>query len=386
MPGASPAWPAGMQIVRSPVVHADKTVTFRLYAPDARQVVLDGNWEGGDAIKMTEDAHTGIWSATVGPLPEQLLGYDFSVDGVSALDPAQGETQRDNQSYFSLVLIPRPHSAEWTFADVPHGTVEAIWYPSPALKEERRMMVYLPPGYETSTARYPVLYLLHGATEDEEAWINMGRANVILDNLIAQRRIRPIIVVMTNGNADQVVAQGRGYGPIPPPQAMPVLAPLPGRRPPTPFRMGAPPPQSCWQGSFSQSVLRDVIPFVERTFRVERSESDRAIAGLSAGGAETVVISNHAPGEFGYVGAFSPGINLPGALLAQRLAAQKAAGIRYYWIGAGLQDIAHPYATKLATAVKRAGIPTTYREIPGRHDWFIWRDFLVHFLGVAFKR
>ncbi len=144
-----------------------------------------------------------MWSTTVGPLAAQLWGYWYLVDGVKALDPGNAETQRDGVRYDNLLMISGPASEWWDFKDVPHGTVQAVWYPSPTLKlASRRMMVYTPPGYETGNQRYPVLYLLHGGGGDEDAWLTMGRANIILDNLIAAAKAKPMIVVMPNGKRD----------------------------------------------------------------------------------------------------------------------------------------------------------------------------------------
>src|SRR3974390_2630536 len=146
----------------SPEIHADRTVTFRLSAPKANEVTLNGSWEGARDLKMTKDDN-GIWSATVGPLGPQLWGYWYLVDGVKALDPGNGETQRDGVRIDNLLMISGPESDMWDFKDVPHGTVEQVWYPSPVLKlARRRMYVYTPPDYKSSTTRYPVLYLLHG--------------------------------------------------------------------------------------------------------------------------------------------------------------------------------------------------------------------------------
>jgi len=211
----------------SPEIHADRTVTFRLSAPKANEVTLNGSWEGARDIKMSKDDN-GIWSVTVGPLGAQLWGYWYLVDGVKALDPGNGETQRDGSRIDNLLMISGPESDLWDFKDVPHGTIHTVWYPSPTLKQDRRRMyVYTPPGYEANQTRYPVLYLLHGGGGDEDAWITMGRANVILDNLIAAGKAKPMIVVMPNGNATQTVSQGYAYGPTPARQSVQAPAPPP---------------------------------------------------------------------------------------------------------------------------------------------------------------
>jgi hypothetical protein len=216
--------PRGPRVV-SPEILPDKSVTFRLLAPKANEVTVTGHWENGTNVPLTKDDQ-GIWSVTLGPLSEQLWGYSFTVDGVKALDPGNAELQRDGNRYENLLMISGPADEMWDFKDVPHGQVEAIWYPSQILHEnERRMFVYTPPGYHTSTAKYPVLYLLHGGGGDEDAWDTMGRANIIMDNLLAAGKIKPMIVVMPNGNATQTVSQGYGFGPTPALQS--ITAPLP---------------------------------------------------------------------------------------------------------------------------------------------------------------
>ncbi len=195
--------------VASPEVFPDKTVTFRLLAPKAAAVVLNGSWNIGTDIPMTKDDQ-GIWSVTVGPLGEQLWWYSFNVDGVKVLDPGNGEFSRDGNRYDNWLMISGPFSDSWEFKpDVPHGAVQSVWYPSPILKQKgRRMYVYTPPDYMSRNVRYPVLYLLHGGGGDEDQWINLGRTNVIMDNLIAAGKVKPMIVVMPNGNANQIVALG----------------------------------------------------------------------------------------------------------------------------------------------------------------------------------
>jgi len=379
--------------LKSPEIHPDRTVTFRLNAPKAQEVTLNGSWDNGTNLPMTKDEQ-GVWSTTIGPLAPQLWGYWFMVDGVKALDPNNGETQRDGSRYDNLLMISGSESEWWDFKDVPHGTVQAVWYSSPTLKmDQRRMMVYTPPGYETGTQKYPVLYLLHGGGGDEDAWLTMGRANIIMDNLIAAGKAKPMIVVMPNGNATQSVSQGYGYGPTPARQQ--VVAPAP---PPVQAQQaagGAPgagragggrggPPQ-VYEGSYPQSLVKDVIPFVEKRFRVLAVKDDRAIAGLSMGGGHTVMATNNNPGEFAYIGVFSAGGRTTDETFQKQLEAVKAGGVKFYWLGAGTTDMARDGTMALSDLVKKDGFDTSYREIPGRHYWFLWRDFLVHFAEVMFQ-
>ena len=387
--------PAATQAARtvppkSPDIHPDRTVTFRLMAPNASEVALNGSWDGATNIKMTKDA-SGVWSTTVGPLAAQLWGYWYLVDGVKALDPGNAETQRDGARYDNLLMISGPESEWWDFKDVPHGTVQAIWYPSPTLKlASRRMMVYTPPGYETGNQKYPVLYLLHGGGGDEDAWLTMGRANIILDNLIAAGKAKPMIVVMPNGNATQTVSQGYGFGPTPARQSVQAPAPPPvqaaaaasGRGGAAGGRGGAPQP---YAGSYPESLVKDVIPFVEKRFRVQVAKDDRAIAGLSMGGGHTLAATNNNPGVFAYIGVFSSGPRTPDETFQKQLEAVKAGGVRFYWLGAGTTDMAREGTVTLAELVKQDGFKTSYREIPGRHYWFLWRDFLAQYAQVMFQ-
>jgi enterochelin esterase-like enzyme len=389
-----PAPPAGAAArpapLRSPDIHADRTVTFRLLAPKAAEVTLNGSWDNGTNLKMTKD-EAGIWSTTIGPLAPQLWGYWFMVDGVKALDPNNAETQRDGARYDNLLMISGPESEWWDFKDVPHGTVQAVWYPSPTLKlASRRMMVYTPPGYEASTRKYPVLYLLHGGGGDEDAWLTMGRAHIIMDNLIAAGKAAPMIVVMPNGNATQTVSQGYALGPTPARQTVQAPAPPPvqaeqsaaGGRAGAPGGRGAAP--QPYAGSYPESLVKDVIPFVEKRFRVNATKDERAIAGLSMGGGHTLAATNNNPGTFAYIGVFSSGPQAVDETFQKQLEAVKAGGVKFYWLGAGTTDMARDRTVTLSELVKKDGFATTYREIPGRHYWFLWRDFLAHYAQVAF--
>src|SRR3954468_20544437 len=370
--------------LKPPEIHPDRSVTFRLLAPKATEVTLNGSWDNGTDVKMTKD-ESGIWSTTVGPLAPQLWGYWFLVDGVKALDPNNGETQRDGARYDNLLMISGRESEWWDFKDVPHGTIQAVWYPSPTLKQaSRRMMVYTPPGYETGTTKYPVLYLLHGGGGDEEAWLTMGRANIIMDNLIAAGKAKPMIVVMPNGNATQTVSQGLGFGPTPARQSVTAPAPPPvqaaqaaagsarggaapgavpaggggGARGPCPAggRGGTPQP---YAGSYPESLVKDVIPFVEKHYRVLAAKDDRAIAGLSMGGGHTIAATNNNPGTFAYIGVFSAGGRTADEAFQKQLEAVKAGGVKFYWLGAGTTDMAHDGTVALSELVKKDGFTTS---------------------------
>ncbi|MGA2118652.1 MAG: alpha/beta hydrolase-fold protein [Bryobacteraceae bacterium] len=377
--------------LKSPELSSDDKVTFRLSAPNATTVLLEGSWLGAVDLPMTKDAG-GVWSTTIGPLSPQLYGYWFIVDGVRVLDPSNSETERDGSRYNTLVMVPGPASDLWTFKDVPHGTLEQIWYPSPTLHmDQRRMYVYLPVGYQTDTTKkYPVLYLLHGGGGDEDAWTVMGRATIIMDNLIASGKAVPMIVVMPNGNATQSVSQGFGYGPIPSPQQViapapnPVGAPSAGPGGRAPQTTGNPFPP--YAGSYPESLVKDVIPFVEKTYRVVPDKAHRAIAGLSMGGGQTIVTTNNNPDTFDYIAVFSSGVqNASDPAFLSQLDAIRKANLKLYWTGAGDIDQAHDRTVALEAALKAKGFPTSYKEIPGRHYWFLWRDFLGDYASKIFK-
>jgi len=392
--GAAAAPQAPLPRLRSPEISDDHHVTFRLRAPKATEVTFNADWMGATNMAMQKDDQ-GVWSITVGPLDAQLYGYWFLVDGVRTLDPSNSETERDGNRFSSLLMVSGPADAMWDFKDVPHGTVEQVWYPSPTLKQDqRRMYVYLPPAYHTSNKKYPVLYLLHGGGGDEDAWVTMGRANIIMDNLIAAGKATPMIVVMPNGNATQTVSQGFGNGPTPSLQQVTAPAPNPGQGgapgggrganagPGGPGR-GAPQP---YAGSYPESIVKDIIPFVEKNYRVYTDKNHRAIAGLSMGAGHTVTTTNNNPNLFAYIGVFSGGGRVGDPTFESQLDEIKKDGVKLYWTGAGDTDMARAGTVALSDDLKKKGFPTSYKEIPGRHYWFLWRDFLSDFGGQIFKQ
>jgi enterochelin esterase family protein len=320
------------------------------------------------------------------------------VDGTRVLDPNNGEVSRDGAKYDNWVMIPGPFSDSWQFkADVPHGAVQSVWYPSPILKEkERRMYVYTPPDYMSSTQRYPVLYLLHGGGGDEDQWINLGRANVIMDNLIAAGKMKPMIVVMPNGNANEIVAQGYGYGPIPRPgrgmmaggargAAAPGAAPAgaPGAAAPGAAPAAARPAQP-YEGSYPQSLVNEVIPFIDKNYRTIANKDNRAIAGLSMGGGHTTVATNNNPNTFGWIAVWSAGGQDTPEFNAA-LGKLKAAGVKHYYVGAGTTDFALPGSQTLYKLAQNAGLKTSWHDTPGGHYYLIWRVFLGDFGSMLFR-
>ena len=396
--------------VVSPEILSDKRVTFRLLAPKAGNVVLNGNWDNGANIAMTKDDQ-GVWSVTVGPLGAQLWGYSFSVDGMKVMDPGNGEYQRDGNRYDNLLMISGPFSDSWEFKpDAPHGAVQAVWYSSEILKEKgRRMYVYTPPDYMTSNTRYPVLYLLHGGGGDEDAWVNMGRANIIMDNLIAAGKVKPMIVVMPNGNPTQIVSQGYAYGPTPPRQSVTAPAPPPvqaaqgglgmGRGAAAPAAPGAQAGAAGagrgaagggrgmggqYEGSYPQSLVQEIVPFIDRNYRTIPNKDSRAIAGLSMGGGHVVSATNNSPGTFGWIAVWSAG-GQDTPEFAAALTKLKDAGVKHYYVAAGTTDMALNGAKTLYGIAQKVGLNTSWHDSPGAHYWFIWRVFLGDFGSMLFR-
>src|SRR5438105_11749093 len=386
--------PQGPRVV-SPEVSPEMKVTFRLVAPKAQTVVLNGSWDIGKEIPMNKDDQ-GIWTVTVGPLDEQLWWYSFNVDGVKVLDPGNGEVARDGARYDSWLMIPGPFSDSWEFKpDVPHGTVQSVWYPSPILKQKgRRMYVYTPPDYMTSNTRYPVLYLLHGGGGDEDQWINLGRTNVIMDNLIAAGKIKPMIVVMPNGNANQIVAQGYGYGPIPRPAPAGRGGAGPGTAGGGAARGagggaaagggGRGTMSAAYEGSYPQSLVAEVVPFVDKNYRTLAKKDSRAIAGLSMGGMHTIQATNNNPGVFGWIAVWSAG-GQDTPEFAAALTKLKNSGVKHYYTGAGTTDFARNGAQTLHQIAQKAGLNTSWHDTPGPHYYLIWRVFLGEFASMLFR-
>jgi enterochelin esterase family protein len=361
----------------SPEIHSDHRVTFRISAPDAAKVVLNGDWPDGRSVGMSE-GKDGIWSVTIGPLEPELWGYTYSVDGVRTLDPGNPDVKRDGVRYDNILLIPGPESALYEVKDVPHGTVSMVWYDSPTLENSRRMVVYTPPGYESEGDRYPVLYLLHGGGGDEDAWFTLGRANLIMDNLIARKEAEPMIVVMPNGNANQVMARGSGPVAVQPPTVRTVT--------PTGDVSNSRSSSTPAEELFPKSLVNDIIPYVEENFRAKADMESRAIAGLSMGGGQTMTATALYPRTFGYIGVWSAGTRLTDEQLDLRLSIIKAGGVKLYYVGCGVDDpLAHAGSTRLVEHLKKLDMWYRFKETPGGHTWFNWRIYLSDFATKLFQ-
>jgi len=318
-------------------------------------------WGETAALKKGAD---GIWSITVGPLEPSMYHYNFVVDNVSAIDPKNAHALRDGAKYSSMVIVPGKGSEIYEVNEVPHGSLTQAWYNSPSLELYRRMYVYTPPGYENGKENYPVLYLLHGGGGDEDAWTSLGRANYILDNLIARKKAKPMIIVMTNGNAWQTSS----------------LRTAPGSPEFT---------REDYQkvsGKFEKSLVEDVIPFIEKNYRVKTGKENRAIAGLSMGGGHTITATTNYPDTFGYIGVFSSGIFQPGASTESDFLALKKSGYNTYWVACGKDDFVMESNKRLLEMLKKLEMEHEYFESPGSHTWANWRTYLSMFAPMLFRQ
>ncbi len=351
--------------VVSPEVASDLSVTFRVFSPKANEVALNGSWMGFRETLPLTKAENGVWSVTVKPLPSSMYHYNFFIDGVAAIDVTNPQALRDGTRYASLLMIPGEGSSVYQLNDTPHGNISQVWYPSPTLGTDRRMYVYTPPGYGSGKDSYPVLYLLHGAGGDEDAWSSLGRANLILDNLIASGESEPMIVVMTNGNAWQTST----------------LRQIPGLPTPTRETFGQ------FQGKFEKSLVEDVVPYIEKNFRVKADKNHRALAGLSMGGGHTITASITYPGTFGYIGVFSSGIfdaNADMAEMEKKFLALKNSGVNTYWVACGKEDFVMDSNKRLLSVLDKTGFKYEYFENEGGHTWANWRTYLSMFAPMLF--
>lgn len=357
--------------VVSPQINDDNTVTFRIYAPAAQEVKINGDF-APQAPNMLKN-ESGVWEYTTPEaLQPELYMYTFDVDGGKTLDPANVYSIRDVASVTNIFLIDGEGSLAHNYRvnDVPHGSVSRVWYPSEGLGMNRRMSIYTPPGYEDNQDSYPVFYLLHGAGGDEEAWLALGRTAQILDNLIAQGKAEPMIVVMTNGNASQKAAPGESEDGLVVPSF-------------NVSRMN--------RGEFEAS-FPDVVNYVDKHYRTKTDKANRAIAGLSMGGFHSLHISKQYPDLFDYVGLFSAAIFPPEGAQSPvyedfdgKLQTQFEKKPKLYWIGIGEDDFLFPDNVKYRELLDSKEYPYEYMETPGGHIWRNWRIYLSEFAPKLFK-
>ena len=367
-PPPPPMMGQGPQVV-SPEVLADHRIVFRIHAAEAKNVGLIASdipsWSHEKPVfTKGED---GVWQSTVGPVEPGAYRYTFLVDGVMVMDPRNPDVSESNANSWSLVYVPG--AAFMDTQKVPHGAVASVTYYSTALERFRRMHVYTPPGYEKDAAKYPVFYLLHGAMDCDDSWTSVGRAGFILDNLIAEHKAKPMIVVMPAGHTTRVFS-------------MP--------------RQGA-------RDEFSEDFVTDIMPYVESHYRVLTDREHRAMAGLSMGGMQTLNIAMSHLDEFAYVGVFSSGVfsfgprNSGGAAMRpgpspewekERPMLDDAAlkpGLRVFWFSTGSQDFVLPTTKATLEVLKKHGFSPAFIESPGGHTWINWRNYLEQFAPLLFQ-
>jgi enterochelin esterase family protein len=350
---------------RAPVVSpeiGEKTVTFRISAPQAKLVRLYGSWMRSfdSSMNMNKDT-AGIWVVSVPKPPAELYTYNFIVDGLTVNDVNNVFLQRDGTRYLSVLLVPGELTANY-FEAGKRGNLRKVWYNSPTIGTTRRMYVYTPYGYETSTESYPVLYLLHGGGGDEDAWATMGRACQILDNLIEKKLAVPMICVMPNGNPSQEAAR---------------TALLQEKA----FDRNA----LGVANLYINSIVNDIIPYVEKNFRVIAKPEARAVSGLSMGGAHTLSVTNEYPGVFGYICPLSMGVRNTQTDIDAKLQGVKKAGYKLYWVGCGSEDFVWEMAKSLDAALTRNNLEHTFFVTGGGHTWANWRIYLNTFAQLLFK-
>ena len=375
----------GPQVI-SPEILPDRRIAFRILAPQAQSASV-GNTDWTLVPGEMKKGDNGVWEIIEGPINPGAYRYTFIVDGVRVADPRNPSISETNTSVSSLVYVPGSDFSDTK--DVPHGAVASVTYYSTALGRFRRMHVYTPPGYELGGGKYPVFYLLHGSGDCDDAWTSVGRANFILDNLIAARKAKPMVVVMPAGHTS---ASGYGGGRAAAPAAAPGAAAAPRR------------------DEFSEDFTKDIMPYVEKHYRVLTGRNDRAMAGLSMGGIQTMDIGFLNLAKFAYLGVFSgyaeAGRGGGGRGAASGAAATAAAstrpdwetthkadldnaalkkGTKLIWISTGVDDSLMPSTRATVELLKKHGFAPVFKESPSAHTWINWRNYLNEFAPLLFQ-
>jgi enterochelin esterase family protein len=360
--------------VISPVIHADHRVTFRLNAPGANDVRLTGHVIGPNAHWLSKDrslpmvkSADGIWSITIGPLAADIYDYGYLVDGVTAADPG---------NRLGLVEVPGKTPAYYDARPVPHGDVHMIAYAAKPIGSTRYLRVYTPPGYEKGAERYPVLYLMHGGNCCEYSWMEQARANMIMDNLIAEHRARPMILVMALG-----ARSGPSEGLEPVPSQMETFRPPSGR-------------QSNYDPGnlFEKDLLDDIIPLVDQRFRTVADADHRALSGLSQGGIQTVTIGLRHTETFHWLVPMSAGaenqgddqfVQISRDVYEHPDALKKNPKLLHFVVGG--QDVLHEADKRLADLLTAQGVKLTFQTVPGMHEYKVWRQGLHDAAPLLFQ-
>lgn len=350
--------------VESPVVADNGEVTFRILAPNANEVSLSGGDIPGNSggTKMTKD-EDGVWEVTLGPIGPGAYRYNFNVDGVSVIDPRNPSVSESNMNVWSLVYVPGVDYMDTN--DVPHGAIAEVTYHSSSLDQVRRMHVYTPPGYESGEGQFPVFYLLHGASDSDDSWSTIGRAGFIIDNLIAEDKAKPMIVVMPDGHTG-------------------------------PFRFGG----GFNMNEFVRDFNQEIKPYIEKHYRVHTDQDNTAIAGLSMGGAQTLDIFIQNIEEFGYIGVYSSGIfgitgrgpggNNDGPSWEEQHKdvlenEDYKDGIKLLWFAIGKDDFLIETSNATVDLFKKYNFDVENIETEGGHTWINWREYLRDFTPMLFQ-
>ena len=355
---SGPSAPVAAPAYVSPEVHADRSVTLRLRLPHAQQV--DAVIEG--AVTPMQQESEGLWSVTTAVLPPDIYEYHFAVDGTYMLDPRNTDVRDNLLRVSNNLTIPGTPPMPWEAQAIPHGVVEHHTYTSQIVLglpyNQSDYFVYTPPGYSAKSRQtYPVLYLLHGFSDAADGWSSVGKANFILDSLIAGGKAKPMIVVMT-----------LGYG------NMAVLA---GGRTPTLNAQNV--------DLFEKALIGEILPLIESGYHVSKKRQDRAIAGLSMGGHESLLIGLRHPELFAWIGTFSAGVRESTLAELPKTSAEQAK-LRLLWMACGVDDGLLQPNRKAIAMLKAEGLPVTAIETPGHHQWPVWRDNLVHFTPLLFQK
>jgi enterochelin esterase-like enzyme len=363
--------PTPNDTLKSPEILPDRRVVFRIYAPKAAEVSLTGDWisQGrGTGGKLDKD-EVGVWSITVGPLVPDFYSYSLTVDGVRTIDPKNAMIKQGVSTLDNMFEVPGQESAFEDNRPIPHGEIRTAWYHSQALDTMRSMHVYTPPGYDGAKTKYPVFYLLHGGGDEDSGWSTIGRAGFIIDNLLAEKKAKPMIVVMPNGSMPRSAD-----------------APPPGTTPGSAANARA-------QELFADELLKNVIPYVEGHYRVLATRENRAIAGLSMGGGQTLRMAPANLDRFAYIGVWSAGVSQQTtADFETRNAAffenpdKTNKLVKLFWIGVGEKDtLTNASAKNLASILKSHGIENQFHESEGAHTWINWRHYLNDYTQLLFK-
>ena len=360
-PAAQVQPPAPPPPLVSPEVHSDRTVTFRFRDPNAKEVSL--NLEGaGKPQPMVKDDQ-GVWRVTTQPLEPDYYGYSFAADHVNLLDPSNTLMKPNLLSQSNEVHVPGSPPPDWETTDVPHGVVHHHFYHSAVVGDDRDYYVYTPPGYDPSaTSTYPVFYLQHGYSDGADGWTAVGRANYILDNLIAQGKVAPMLIVMSLGyGAPEVLHRGPGA-----------------------FRDASLIERNMQK--FGDALITEVIAEVEKTYRVKADREHRALAGLSMGGAESLYVGLNHLDTFAWIGSFSAG-GLGDSYDAEfpKLDSNANAQLHLLWIACGTEDRLIEPNRKFRQWLTSKGITHTDIETPGMHTWMVWRRNLIAFTPLLFQ-